>query len=74
MARIAGVNIPTTNMPGFAMTAIFGIGNTRARKICDDAGVMQIRRSGSHRRRARQNCVSRLASSRSKATCAVKSR
>jgi small subunit ribosomal protein S13 len=26
------------------MTAIFGIGNTRARKICDDAGVAQTKK------------------------------
>ena len=41
MARIAGVNIPNHKHAWVAMTAIFGIGNTRARKVCDAAGVAQ---------------------------------
>lgn len=44
MARIAGVNIPNHKHAWVAMTAIFGIGNTRARKICDDAGVAQTKK------------------------------
>jgi small subunit ribosomal protein S13 len=39
MARIAGVNIPNHQHAVVALTAIFGIGKTRAQKICDDAGV-----------------------------------
>ena len=39
MARIAGVNIPTNKRVVIALTAIYGIGRTRARKICDAAGV-----------------------------------
>jgi small subunit ribosomal protein S13 len=41
MARIAGVNIPNHKHAWVAMTSIFGIGNTRARKVCDGAGVPQ---------------------------------
>jgi small subunit ribosomal protein S13 len=41
MARIAGINLPNQKHIWVAMTAIFGIGNTRAREICDAAGVAQ---------------------------------
>jgi small subunit ribosomal protein S13 len=46
MARIAGVNIPDRKHTVIALTAIYGIGTTRARKICDAAGInpsVQIR-------------------------------
>ncbi|MEW5943298.1 MAG: 30S ribosomal protein S13 [Pseudomonadota bacterium] len=39
MARIAGVNIPNHQHAEIALTAIFGIGRSRARKICEAAGV-----------------------------------
>ena len=39
MARIAGVNIPNHQHAEIALTSIYGIGRTRARKICADAGV-----------------------------------
>ena len=39
MARIAGVNIPNHKHVEIALTAIFGIGRTRAQEICDAAGV-----------------------------------
>ena len=39
MARIAGVNIPNNQHAVIALTAIYGIGITRARKICVTAGV-----------------------------------
>jgi small subunit ribosomal protein S13 len=39
MARIAGVNIPNHKHAEIALTAIFGIGRSRARQICLDAGV-----------------------------------
>ena len=35
MARIAGVNIPEKKHAVIALTAIFGIGRTRAGQICD---------------------------------------
>jgi len=41
MARIAGINIPNHQHAGIALTAIYGIGRSRARLICDAAGVKQ---------------------------------
>jgi len=46
MARIAGVNIPDRKHTVIALTAIYGIGKTRSRKICADSGIdptVQIR-------------------------------
>jgi len=39
MARIAGINIPNHQHAAIALTAIFGIGRSRARQICDSIGV-----------------------------------
>jgi len=39
MARIAGVNIPNHKHADVALTAIYGIGRSRAGLICDAAGV-----------------------------------
>src|SRR5689334_19886369 len=39
MARISGVNIPNHQHAEIALTAIYGIGRTRAQKICDAAGI-----------------------------------
>jgi small subunit ribosomal protein S13 len=39
MARIGGVNIPNHQHADIALTAIFGIGRSRARAICGAAGV-----------------------------------
>ncbi|MDR1424913.1 MAG: 30S ribosomal protein S13 [Azoarcus sp.] len=39
MARIAGVNIPNHKHAEIALTAIYGIGRTRAQKICEAAKV-----------------------------------
>ena len=39
MARIAGINIPVQKHAVIALTAIYGIGATRARSICDAAGI-----------------------------------
>jgi small subunit ribosomal protein S13 len=41
MARIAGVNIPNHKHAEIALTAIFGIGRSRAQKICDAASVVR---------------------------------
>ncbi len=41
MARIAGVNIPNHQHAEIALTAIYGIGRTRAQKICDAAGIQR---------------------------------
>ncbi len=39
MARIAGVNIPNHKHAEIALTAIYGIGRSNARKICETVGV-----------------------------------
>jgi small subunit ribosomal protein S13 len=41
MARIAGVNIPVHKHAWVGLTSIYGIGRTRARKICAAAGVAE---------------------------------
>ena len=41
MARIAGVNIPNHQHAEIALTAIYGIGRSRAQKICDAASVVR---------------------------------
>ena len=44
MARIAGVNIPTNKRVVIALTYIFGIGQTKAREICQKASVSETSR------------------------------
>ena len=39
MARIAGINIPLNKHVVIGLTSIYGIGRSRARKICEAAGV-----------------------------------
>jgi small subunit ribosomal protein S13 len=39
MARIAGINIPPHQHAEIGLTAIYGIGRSTARRICDAAGV-----------------------------------
>ncbi len=39
MARIAGINIPVNKHAVIALTSIYGIGRTRAEKICEATGV-----------------------------------
>jgi len=39
MARIAGINIPVQKHTVIALTAIYAVGVSRARKICADANV-----------------------------------
>ncbi|MCK5809541.1 MAG: 30S ribosomal protein S13 [Cocleimonas sp.] len=41
MARIAGINIPVNKHAVIALTAIYGIGRSRAADICDAADVSQ---------------------------------
>ncbi|WP_249960643.1 30S ribosomal protein S13 [Histophilus somni] len=41
MARIAGINIPDQKHTVIALTAIYGIGKTRAKAICAAAGVAE---------------------------------
>jgi small subunit ribosomal protein S13 len=44
MARIAGINIPVNKHSVIALTAIYGIGRTRAQLICANAGIEQSRK------------------------------
>ena len=39
MARIAGINIPPHQHAEIGLTAIYGIGRTTARRICEAAGI-----------------------------------
>lgn len=39
MARIAGINIPVNKHVVIALQSIYGVGSTRARLICANAGV-----------------------------------
>ena len=39
MARIAGINIPPQKHSEIGLTAIFGVGRSRARKICEACGI-----------------------------------
>lgn len=41
MARIAGINIPDQKHTVIALTAIYGIGKTRAKAICAAAGIAE---------------------------------
>ncbi len=44
MARIAGVNIPTNKRVVVALTYIHGIGQAKAREICEKVGIPVPRR------------------------------
>jgi small subunit ribosomal protein S13 len=44
MARIVGVDIPNNKVIVVALTYIYGIGNTTAKKICEAAGVEELKR------------------------------
>ncbi len=44
MARIAGINIPNHQHAGIALTAIYGIGRSRAVAICAASGVDAARK------------------------------
>jgi small subunit ribosomal protein S13 len=39
MARIAGINIPMNKHISIGLTHVFGIGRSRARSVCEAAGV-----------------------------------
>jgi small subunit ribosomal protein S13 len=44
MARIAGINVPVQKHTVIALTAIYGIGLTRAQQICAAAGIAEDRK------------------------------
>ena len=39
MARIAGINLPNNKHIWIALTSIYGIGDTRAKHICQQVGI-----------------------------------
>lgn len=41
MARIAGVNIPDNKHTVIALTYIYGVGRSQARRLCADTGVAE---------------------------------
>ena len=47
MARISGVNIPSGKRIQVALTYVYGIGNTRAKKICEEAKLDPSKRVNS---------------------------
>ncbi len=47
MARVAGVNIPDKKQVWISLTHIFGIGRTRALKICSETGIAHDTKIGS---------------------------
>ena len=46
MARIAGVNVPDNKHTVIALTYIYGVGRSQARKICAEANVIESERIG----------------------------
>ena len=44
MARIAGINVPVNKHVVVALTSIYGIGSTRARKICEASDIEPSRK------------------------------
>lgn len=44
MARIAGVNIPDRKHVVIALTSIYGVGGTRAKQVCETAGIAPDRK------------------------------
>lgn len=39
MSRIAGVNLPVNKHISIALTSIYGVGKSRAMKVCSSAGI-----------------------------------
>ncbi|WP_289458436.1 30S ribosomal protein S13, partial [Klebsiella pneumoniae] len=39
MARIAGINLPVNKHVWVGLQSIYGIGRTRSRRICEQAGI-----------------------------------
>ena len=44
MARIAGINVPVNKHTEIALTSIFGIGRSSAKKICEASGIAPDRK------------------------------
>jgi len=46
MARIAGVNIPDNKHAVISLTYVFGVGRSKARKICATTGIAEATKIG----------------------------
>ena len=46
MARVSGVNIPDQKHASIALTHVYGVGRTTAKKLCEDVGVAPDRKIG----------------------------
>jgi len=73
MARIAGINIPDRQHTEIGLTAIYGIGRTRARQICEAANIPFSKRVKDLNDASSSGFASRSVGSRSRAICAAKS-
>jgi small subunit ribosomal protein S13 len=73
MARIAGVNIPNHQHAEIALTAIYGIGRSRAQEDLRRCRHQAFAKIKDLTESNMDRCVRRSASSWSRATCAVKS-
>ncbi len=74
MARIAGVNIPNHKHTEIGLTAIYGVGRSRARKICEATGVPFDKKVKDLTDADWKSFVTKWARSRSRVTCVVKPR
>lgn len=74
MARIAGINIPPHQHAEIGLTAIFGIGRTRARKICEACGIAYSKKIKDLTDGDLEKSATRSPSSPSKVICAAKPR
>ena len=74
MARIAGINIPPQQHAEIGLTAIFGIGRTRARKICEACEIAYSKKIKDLTDGDLEKIRDRSLCSLSKATCVVKPR
>ena len=44
MARIAGINLPNNKHIWIALTSVYGIGDTRAKYICEKVGILATKK------------------------------
>ena len=72
MARIAGINIPDQKHTVIALTAIYGIGKTRAKAICAAAGIAEDVKIRELSEEQIENCVKKLVNLLSKVIYVVK--
>ena len=72
MARIAGINIPPQQHAEIGLTAIYGIGRSRAREILTNCGIEFSKKVKDLTDADLERSANRLASLRLKATSVAK--